>query len=158
MIVLFGLPASGKTTIGKLLASSLEYDFIDLDDEISKISGQNFRTLFLSNESLFREYEKMLFNQIMQNNPKRVVLALGAKTPFFNDLTASNALKIYLKVSKAFAINRIIHSSEVRFPQIEEIKTIDVGVYQQFASYTINAEINKYLVVKNILNVLSQHL
>ena len=36
-ILIFGISNVGKTSVGKLIASKLNYDFYDLDEEIKKI-------------------------------------------------------------------------------------------------------------------------
>ncbi|MGI6116079.1 shikimate kinase [Luoshenia tenuis] len=56
-IVLVGMPGSGKTTIGKLVAKALGYDFCDMDDLIEEISGQTIPELFAVGEPLFRQWE-----------------------------------------------------------------------------------------------------
>ena len=38
-LALYGFMATGKTTIGKILAQKLKYGFIDLDDVIEKETG-----------------------------------------------------------------------------------------------------------------------
>lgn len=35
-ILLFGVSNVGKTTVGRILADKLEYDFYDLDEEVKK--------------------------------------------------------------------------------------------------------------------------
>ena len=45
-IVLMGCKHCGKTTQGKLLAQKLGVDFIDTDDEIGRLRGVDFRTLY----------------------------------------------------------------------------------------------------------------
>ena len=45
-IVLMGCKHCGKTTQGKLLAQKLGVDFVDTDDEIGRIRGIDFRTLY----------------------------------------------------------------------------------------------------------------
>ena len=41
-ITLIGMPASGKSTIGKILAKKLGWDFVDLDDLIKEKTGKSY--------------------------------------------------------------------------------------------------------------------
>ena len=41
-ITLIGMPASGKSTIGKILAKKLGWDFVDLDDLIKDKTGKSY--------------------------------------------------------------------------------------------------------------------
>ncbi|GEN50785.1 shikimate kinase [Alkalibacterium pelagium] len=56
-IVLIGMTGSGKTTIGKELASRLKFPFIDMDDYIEEQAGQSIPELFEQGEELFRSLE-----------------------------------------------------------------------------------------------------
>ena len=57
-IVLIGMPASGKSTVGRALAESLGREFIDLDEEVVKRTGKDIPTLFAERgESGFRQAE-----------------------------------------------------------------------------------------------------
>ena len=57
-IVLSGMPASGKTTVGKLVSERLGRPFIDLDTEIVKCAGKTIPEIFAEGgESLFRDVE-----------------------------------------------------------------------------------------------------
>ncbi len=57
-IVLLGMPSSGKSTLGKILAKKLNRDFIDLDEEIVKRINMDIATYFkLYGEKSFREVE-----------------------------------------------------------------------------------------------------
>jgi shikimate kinase len=42
IITLIGMPASGKSTIGKILADKLGWDFVDLDNLIKEKTGRNY--------------------------------------------------------------------------------------------------------------------
>ncbi len=57
-IVLIGMPASGKTTVGKALAERLGRPFIDADEELVKAVGRPIPDIFAANgEAAFRRYE-----------------------------------------------------------------------------------------------------
>ena len=45
-ILLIGMMGCGKTTLGKILAKKLSYDFIDMDSYIEEISNDTISNLF----------------------------------------------------------------------------------------------------------------
>jgi len=83
-VYLIGLPGSGKTTLGKQLASILEIPFFDLDAEIEKQEGISIPELFeREGEELFREKERSCIQDFL--NRKDFILATGGGTPCFFD-------------------------------------------------------------------------
>ena len=57
-IALIGMPSSGKTTLGKLLAKQLGRTFVDLDDAIVKADGRSIPDIFAAEgEDGFRAKE-----------------------------------------------------------------------------------------------------
>jgi shikimate kinase len=84
-IFLVGMPGSGKTTVGRLLAEELNLDFIDLDAEIISSQGKSIAEIFsVEGEELFRKIEsETLINTI--NNETPFVMAAGGGTPCFLD-------------------------------------------------------------------------
>ena len=82
-IYLVGFMGSGKTTVGKLLAARLKWDFVDLDDEIERRSGMIIADVFDQlGEPVFRVMEReALLEQVsfVRRGWARVV-ALGGGT------------------------------------------------------------------------------
>ena len=77
-IVLIGMPSSGKTTVGKLLASKTGKKFIDTDEEISKKYG-DIPTLFKENgEAYFRDLEAKIVEEVSKLNGMIIATGGGA--------------------------------------------------------------------------------
>ncbi|MCR5787254.1 MAG: shikimate kinase [Acholeplasmatales bacterium] len=56
-IYLIGLPASGKSTVGKELAKKIKYNFIDLDSLIESRNNMSIPDMFNISEDYFRDKE-----------------------------------------------------------------------------------------------------
>jgi shikimate dehydrogenase len=75
-IVLVGMPSSGKSTVGKILAEKLGRDFYDLDDEIEAKIGCTIAEYFEDHsERDFRDIETEVTKEISQKNG--IVIATG---------------------------------------------------------------------------------
>ena len=73
-IYLTGMMGSGKTTIGKALASSIKYPFFDLDKKIEEYTGKSINNLFLEDgEKYFRKLE----SQMLQKNIPPSIVSCG---------------------------------------------------------------------------------
>ncbi|MBE6047721.1 MAG: shikimate kinase [Clostridium sp.] len=74
-IVLIGMPGCGKSTIGKIIAKDLNYDFCDMDEYIEEISGKKIPELFQEGESIFRDWETKACKELA--NKENFVIASG---------------------------------------------------------------------------------
>ena len=79
-IVLVGMPASGKSTIGTLLAQKLpDYTFIDTDSVIEKTSGMKIFEIFSKySEDYFRKLEYDTIKLVASGNKKILSIGGGA--------------------------------------------------------------------------------
>lgn len=60
-IVLVGIPGSGKTTVGRLLAAELALPFVDVDERIEQRAGKSISDIFIDDgEAAFRALETEL--------------------------------------------------------------------------------------------------
>ena len=74
-IILVGMPASGKTTIGKMLAGILtEYTLIDTDSLIEKTQGLLITEIFSKfGEDYFRKLEHDTIKMICSGGNKKII-------------------------------------------------------------------------------------
>ncbi len=78
-IALIGMPASGKTSVGKALSEKLEKTFVDSDEEIVKNQNKCIPEIFAeSGEAYFREVEKSVVSNISKNNSQIISTGGGA--------------------------------------------------------------------------------
>jgi shikimate kinase len=108
-IVLIGLPGSGKSTVGPLLAHRLGWAFLDFDDEIVRRCGRSVARLFQQEgESAFRAMEAELTAELSCRTD--VVLAPGggwAVQPGLRESLPQDSAVIWLRVTPAEAIRRL---------------------------------------------------
>lgn len=110
-IVLIGYMGSGKSLIGKELASKNHLKFIDLDAYIEKNENQTISELFSNKGHIyFRLKESEYLKDILTNN-HNIVLSLGGGTPCYGnnlDLINNYSISIYLKTSIKILSNRLM--------------------------------------------------
>lgn len=127
IIVLLGYMGSGKSTLGKELASVLNYKFLDLDDFISEKENTTITDLFQSKgEIYFRKKETFYLEEII-NQSDNIVLSLGGGTPCYSNNmnlinSNSNVVSFYLKLSIPLLAKRLFAAKAER-PLISHINT-----------------------------------
>jgi shikimate kinase len=78
-IYLSGMIGAGKTTLGRLLAERLRWDFDDLDTAMASLAGKSFREVVAEDGWLrFRELEYTICKQFARMH--RTVIGLGGGT------------------------------------------------------------------------------
>ena len=107
-VILVGMMGSGKTTVGKLLSSYLNFTFIDTDRLIEKQQEMSVDDIFnQKGESYFRKLE----SNIIPDLPKtQAVISCGGGLPIYNDNSSKlNGLGItlYLEANEQSILERI---------------------------------------------------
>jgi shikimate kinase len=123
---LIGMPSSGKSTVGKLLALQMGLIFIDLDEVIVEAEGMPITDIFMQKgEAYFRETEKKnLADQINKNS--EFVMATGGGTPcFFDnmDLMKKNGVTIYLDVNPKELHNKLSKKGTHKRPLLKDVSS-----------------------------------
>ena len=107
---LVGMPASGKSSLAKMISKEINIQFIDLDKEIEAIEKKSINELFnLKGEKYFRKIETEVLNSIIKSNTS-FILATGGGTPCFNNnmkIINDNGVSIFLDVKINELENRL---------------------------------------------------
>ena len=130
ILILIGYMASGKSTLGKILAKKLNYEFLDLDEYIENKEDNSVKDIFKSKgEIYFRKIETKYLKELLENK-NHLVLSLGGGTPCYGNnmnliLNASNTKCIYLKASIPTLVTRLKKEKSHR-PLIAHIESDDL--------------------------------
>lgn len=136
-IYLIGMPGVGKSTIGKILASKLRYDFIDLDLLIEEKYHSTIPEIFEKGEAFFRDCETKTLASIKRNNV--VVSTGGGIVKNKNNLGLMNGIRIYLYAD----INRLSERCKdsnrplLKTNSLEKLWNERKNKYEKFSSFKV---------------------
>jgi shikimate kinase len=114
LVYLTGFMASGKSTIGPILANTLGFDFVDIDAEIVRSTGKRIPDLFAEQgEEGFRSIERAILTAASTRHECVVSLGGGTLASAGNlELIKSTGLLIYLKSDPAQIFRRVRFKSD----------------------------------------------
>lgn len=109
-IVLIGAPGSGKSTVGKALATRVKKGFIDTDSLIESKQSRKITDIFVDEgEDYFRAVEFEVLEEVLQKDD--CVISLGGGAPISDRaqslLRQSDSIIVFLDVSLATAAPRV---------------------------------------------------
>jgi shikimate kinase len=128
-LFLIGLPGSGKTTIGKEVAKTLNISFVDLDKEIEKEEGMTVGDVFeKKKEDHFRKVESSQLKKWC-TSASHFVMATGGGAPcFFDNIKQINqaGISLFLDVSPREIANRMLKTDLAKRPLLAKSSTDEV--------------------------------
>lgn len=114
LIYLTGFMASGKSTIGPILANTLGYEYVDMDAEIVTATGKRIADFFAeAGEEAFRKIEHSTLKDLSGRHATVVALGGGAIAHGQNlAIIKSTGILIYLKSDPEHIFWRVRYKSD----------------------------------------------
>jgi len=122
LIVLVGLPGSGKTTVGRSLARRLQVPFADSDAVIEQRLGCTIRDYFdHQGEAAFRDVEQAVIDELTQSPPGVLATGGGAVLrPANRRHLRERGTVIYLRASPEQLHRRLRHDTKRPLLQVDD--------------------------------------
>lgn len=145
-IVLIGMMGSGKTTIGKALATQLNYGYIDTDHVIEETQGLSIAKIFeVEGESKFRMMEANVIQRIAHLSQKVIATGGGIVLYPTNTLTLKKMGKIfYLRGTVETLLSHLEGEMDqrplLREQQMATILKVRSGLYENTANDIIDID------------------
>lgn len=147
IVFLIGMPACGKTSIGKRLAKKLQFTFIDLDHHVTDKENKSVTTIFSEKgENYFRELEAKYLKEI-SNTTTNTIISVGGGTPCFH-----NNIQFMLSVGKVVYLNT---PAETLFLRLRE--DVKRPMFSNLLEGEIKEKINLLLQQREIFYLQAQH-
>lgn len=110
-IVLVGMMGSGKTTVGRVLASRLRCDLLDTDAVVEAREGRTVRDIFAADgEEAFREIESEVLGELLSRPGASVIAAAGGvvlRQQNRDALRSSGARVVWLSADPGMLADRV---------------------------------------------------
>jgi shikimate kinase len=163
-IVLIGYRGSGKSTVGKRLASRMQRRFVDTDDLIESKEGQISDIVKSHGWNYFRAMERRMIEEISKED--NLIIALGGGAVLDSDNIANverNGLIIWLKADQEVLRKRMNQDPRTlasrptltgkgTIEELEEIMDFRNPFYEKAATIQLDTStLNVEEVVENIL-------
>lgn len=122
MISLVGLPGSGKSTVGRLLARRLQLDFVDTDALFEQQEGCSIREFFeREGEAAFRDREQALIDDLTQHHQGVLATGGGAVLRQVNrNHLRERSHVLYLRSHPEDLFRRLRHDRQRPLLQVED--------------------------------------
>lgn len=152
-VVLIGMPASGKSTVGYKLSKKLSASFVDSDSEIVKEAGKPIPNIFSEDgEAYFRSLETKVLKKLSESGGKVIATGGGA---VLNPVNVRNLKKNGRIIFIDRPLSELIPTEDRPLAnskeKIEALYEARYDIYKNASDITINAVGNVDWVAREII-------
>lgn len=161
-IVIIGMPGSGKTTLGRMLADELNIKFFDMDEYIIEKTGKTTIQLFENGEEYFRDIESEICKELAEF--ENVLISTGGgviKRKANIDVLNKEGLVIFLDRP----VDNILGDVDVSFrPLLKDgkeklLKLYDerIALYNEYAEEKVINDSDVKVVISRIKEIIKNN-
>lgn len=153
-IVLIGMPASGKSTIGKLLAKKIKFEYYDVDRYLERKEKRKISSIFEEKgEGYFRNLETKYLRKISKN--RKIIISTGGgaiKKEINVEILKKNGIIIFINRK----VEDIYKENHVNRPLLKDINNIyklyeeRIELYKKYSDVTVENNGTLDEIVKKI--------
>ena len=159
-IILIGMPASGKTTVGKLLAKKINYEHYDADRYLEKNEEKRISKIFSEKgEEYFRNLEEKYLKKLSEKSGVIISTGGGAVKRKENmEELKKNGIIIFLS-RKVDDIAKENHKYRPLLQNIENIHKLyreRIELYRKYADITVENDDTLSNVVNKTAKILKE--
>lgn len=156
-IVFIGMPSSGKTTIGNIIADYMNFNFFDTDSEITKKTGKSVQQIFFDEgEDYFRTLETDTIKTIAVNTSSVISTGGGAVLNIQNiNMLKHNGLIIFLDRSPQYLTLDTSRPLTKNKDDILKLYNQRIKLYREYSDITVNADGDIYETVNKLKVILN---
>ncbi len=146
-VVLIGLPGSGKSRIGRLLAERIGWVFADIDKEIEVASGRSVAELVdVRGWTYFRDLEQQTLERLLEQAGTVIATGGGVVERAENrEAIVRNRRVVWLRADQPLLLQRL-HDDDTERPLLagdtkrllQELARIREPLYAQLSTYSLD--------------------
>lgn len=148
-IVLVGMPGSGKSTVGKLLAEKLGRAFLDTDEMIEEKENRKIPEIFAeAGEEYFRRVESECVSEACKKMGVVIATGGGAVLRKENrDAIKQNGTVVFLEreINSLATDGRPLSSSEEKLKKMQEVR---MPIYKSVSDFTVKTNDNAEITLR----------
>ena len=160
-IVLIGMPASGKSTIGKLLSQKINYEYYDTDKYLERKEKRKISDIFEKNgEEYFRDLETKYLKKL-SHKQKLIISTGGGVVKREENIIELKKRGIIIFLSRK--VEDIAKENHENRPLLKDTNNIHklyserIELYKKYADITIGNNDTLFNVVDKLYNTLKEN-